>query len=209
MTRSVHAMRDEVMRRLLFITIAALSAVLASSDNAAADRGVALDLGKLEISQVLTPGGGYRLPPVGVRNPGDEVTTYRMVVSSVQGQEGIPVPEDWFDVEPAKVTLEPGETEKVQARLSLPTGADPGNYEGLLAAQIVTEGEGAQVGAAAAARVTFEVESATLLGAYWYKLSTWFEDNTPWTWVVPAVLAWLLLAWQLRRNFAFRVEKRA
>ena len=65
----------------------------------------------------------------------------------------------------------------MQARLSLPTGADPGDYEGLLAAQIVTEGEGAQVGAAAAAKMTFEVESATLLGAYWHKLSTWFSGQ--------------------------------
>ena len=184
-------------------------ATLVLPGTAAADRGVALDLGKLEIAQTLTPGGGYRLPPVGVRNPGDEVTRYRMVVSSVQDQAGTPVPEHWLDFEPREVTLEPGETQKVQARLSLPTGADPGNYEGLLAAQIVTEGEGAQVGAAAAARMTFEVESATLLGAYWHKLSTWFRDNAPWTWVVPAALAMFLVAWQFRRNFAFRLEKRA
>jgi len=205
--RSAGKARNAIRRVLL--TIAAVMAVLAVSDNASADRGVALDLGKLEIAETLTPGGGYRLPPVGVRNAGDEVTTYRMVVSSVQGQAGTPVPEDWFDFEPREVTLEPGETEKVQARLSLPTGADPGDYEGLLAAQIVTEGEGAQVGAAAAAKVTFEVESATLLGAYWHKLSTWFEDNAPWTWVVPVALASLLLAWQFRRRFAFRLEKRA
>lgn len=196
------------MRCVAVISVA-LGSVLWSSGAASADRGVALDLGKLEIAQTLTPGGGYRLPPVGVRNPGDEVTTYRMTVSSVQGQAGTPVPEDWFDFEPNEVTLEPGQTKKVDTRLSLPTGADPGNYEGLLAAQIVTEGKGAQVGAAAAAKVTFEVESATLLGAYWYKLSTWFEGNAPWTWIVPAALASLLLAWQLRRNFAFRVEKRA
>jgi hypothetical protein len=132
-----------------------------------------------------------------------------MVVSSVQGQSGTPVPEDWLDFEPREVTLEPGQTKKVQARLGLPTGADPGTYEGLLAAQIVTEDGGAQVGAAAAAKVRFEVEAATLLGAWWHKLSTWFSDNAPWTSIVPAALASLLLLWQLRRRFAFRVEKRA
>jgi hypothetical protein len=190
------------------VTIAsALALVLPAA--AAADRGVALDLGKLEIEQTLTPGGGYRLPAVGVRNPGDEVTTYRMVVSSVQGQQGIPVPEDWVDFAPREITVEPGETKKVDTELSLPTGADPGGYEGLLAAQIITEGGGAQVGAAAAARLTFQVESATLLGAWWHKLSTWFESNTPWTWVVPAMLASLLFAWQFRRRFEFRLEKRA
>lgn len=196
------------MHRLAILLVASSSMLLAASA-ASADRGVALDLGRLEIVQKLIPGGGYTLPPVGVRNPGDEVTTYRMVISSVQGQAGTPVPEGWFEFEPREVTLEPGETEKVQARLSLPTGADPGDYEALLAAQIVTEGEGAQVGAAAAAKVTFEVEASTLIGAYWFKLKTWFSDHAPWTWVVPAALASLLLAWLFRRRFAFRLEKRA
>jgi hypothetical protein len=194
------------MMRALLIGLVVL---LGSSNTAAADRGVALDLGKLEIAQVLTPGGGYRLPPVGVRNPGDERTTYRMTVSSIQGQDGIPVPEDWFDFEPRELTLEPGQTRKVAARLSLPTGADPGSYAGLLAAQIVSEEEGARVGAAAAANVRFEVESTTLLGAWWHKASTWFEAKAPWTWLVPALLVSALAAWQLRRRFAFRVERRA
>jgi hypothetical protein len=195
------------MRRVLVALV--LLSSLGGASPASADLGVALDLGKLEIVQTLTPGGGYSLPPVGVRNPGDEVTTYRMVVSSVQDQPGIRVPEDWVDFEPAQVTLEPGETEKVQARLSLPTGADPGGYEGLLAAQIVTAGDGAQVGAAAAAKLTFEVESATLLGAWWHKLSTWFEANAPWTWLVPLLAASALVVRQFSRRFAFRLEKRA
>lgn len=194
------------MRRVLLIGLAAL---VASSGTASADRGVALDLGKVEIAQALTPGGGYQLPPVGVRNPGTEVTSYRMAVTSVEGQGGIPVPEDWLTFQPDEVTLKPGETRKVSARLSLPTGADPGAYEGLLAAQIVTEGSGTQVGAAAAARLLFEVESATLLGAYWHKLSTWASGNAPWTWLVPSLLLLALAAWQLRTRFAFRVERRA
>jgi hypothetical protein len=194
------------MMRALLIGLAAL---FACSGTASADRGVALDLGRIEIEQALTPGGGYRLPPVGVRNPGDEVTTYRMVVSSVQGQDGTPVPEDWVEFGPREITLKPGQTETVATRLSLPTGADAGEYEGLLAAQIVPEGGGAQVGAAAAAKVTFEVESATLLGAWWHKLSTRFSDNAPWSWLVPALLASLLVASQFRRRFAFRLERRA
>lgn len=194
------------MRRAVLIGFLAL---LASSGAASADRGVALDLGKLEIEQTLTPGGGYRLPPVGVRNPGDEVTTYRMVVSSMQDQAGKPVPEDWVVFEPRELELEPGQTRKISTRLSLPTGADPGSYEGLLAAQIVTDGGGAQVGAAAAAKVLFEVESATLLGAYWHKASTWFGDNTPWTWLVPVLLVLALAARQFRSHFAFRLERRA
>ena len=195
------------MRRLTLILVAAGSMLLAA-ETSSASRGVALDLGKLEIVETLTPGGGYALPPIGVRNPGDEVTSYRIVVSHVQGQSGMPIPEDWFRFEPREVTLRPGTSEKVRARLSLPTGADPGDYEGLVAAQIVTKGEGAQVGAAAAAKVTFSVEAATLLGAWWHRIRTSFAEHTPWTWLVPATFAILLLGWQLRSRFSFRVERR-
>jgi hypothetical protein len=193
------------MQKILLLGLAVL---LLSAGTASAERGVALDLGKVEIAQALTPGGSYHLPPVGVRNPGDDRTTYRMVVSSVAGQSRAPVPESWVHFSPGEVTLGPGQTRKVQPRLSLPTGADPGNYEGLLAAQIVTGGAGTQVGAAAAAKLTFEVESTTLLGAWWHKLSTASTEHAPWTWLIPAVLASALVASQLRRRFSFRVEKR-
>jgi len=193
------------MKRTLLIGLAIL---LPSASTASADRGVALDLGRVDIAQALTPGGSYHLPPVGVRNPGDEVTSYRMVVSSVAGQGNAPLPADWIGFSPRELTLGPGQTKSVEMRLSLPTGADPDDYEGLLAAQIVTEGRGAQVGAAAATKVTFQVESTTLLGAWWHRLSTWFADNGPWTWIVPALLASLLVAGQFRRRFAFRLERR-
>ena len=78
----------------------------------------------------------------------------------------------------------------------------------VVAAQIVTNGEGAQVGAAAAAKVTFSVEAATLLGAWWHRIRTSFAEHTPWTWLVPATFAILLLGWQLRSRFSFRVERR-
>lgn len=194
------------MRRALFVVAVAM---LGSADSALADRGVALDLGRLDVAQTLTPGIGYRLPPLGVRNPGDEVTSYRIVLSHVDGQNGKPIPEDWVDVEPAQVTLKPGRTEKVHARLSLPSSADPGDYEGLLAAQIVTEGKGAQVGAAAAAKLTFSVEASTLLGAWWYRIRTFYSGHEPWTWLVPALLATALLGLQLRRRFSVRIARRA
>jgi hypothetical protein len=197
------------MRRSTRFTLVASLVLLCSAEAASADRGVALDLGRLDIAQTLTPGGGYRLPPIGVRNPGDEVTSYKLVVSQVQGQEGKPIPARWFRFKPDELTLKPGKTQKVQARLSLPTGADPGDYEALVAAQIVTKGKGAQIGAAAAAKVTFKVESATWLGAQWYRIRTFLSDNEPWTWLIPALLAMALLAAQVRNRFAFRVERRA
>lgn len=196
------------MRRAA-VVLAALTGFLLTSGLAAADRGVALDLGRLDVAQKLTPGGGYRLPPLGVRNPGDEITSYKIVVSHVQGQNGKPIPQAWVHVKPAQLTLKPGRTQKVQARLDLPTGANPGDYEGLLAAQIVTKGKGAQVGAAAAAKLTFSVEASTWLGAQWYRIRTFLSGHEPWTWLIPALLATALLGIQLRRRFAFQVVRRA
>jgi hypothetical protein len=195
--------------RGLVASLLVLAGLQLCAGTASANRGVALDLGRLDVAQTLTPGGGYALPPIGVRNPGDVVTSYKLVVSHVQGQAGKPVPAAWFRFEPNEVTLKPGQTKKVQARLGVPTGANPGDYEALVAAQIVTEGKGAQVGAAAAARVTFAVESSTWLGAQWYRVRTFLSGHEPWTWLIPALLATALLAVQLRTRFAFRVERRA
>jgi hypothetical protein len=197
------------VRRAVVILAASVSSALLAANPGSADRGVALDLGRLDIAQKLTPGGGYRLPPLGVRNPGDEVTSYRIVISHVEGQDGKPIPKAWVHVKPSELTLKPGRTEKVQARLDLPTGADPGDYEGLLAAQIVTKGKGAQVGAAAAAKLTFSVEASTWLGAQWYRIRTFLSGHEPWTWLIPALLATTLLGWQMRRRFAFQVVRRA
>jgi hypothetical protein len=195
--------------RAAAVIVASVASLLVGVGAASADRGVALDLGRLDVAQTLTPGGGYRLPPLGVRNPGDEVTSYRLVVSHFAGQPGKPIPAGWVRFEPGQLTLKPGKTKKVQARLNLPTGADPGDYAGLLAAQIVATGKGAQVGAGAAAKVTFSVESATLLGAWWYRIHTYLSDQQPWTWLLPSLLAMALLARQVRSRLAFRVERRA
>lgn len=194
------------MRRLVLIVPVLLAL---SAGGAAADRGVALDLGRLDVTQALTPGGGYELPPLGVRNPGDERTSYRIVVSYVEGLAGRPIPPAWITLEPRRLTLAPGAARKVHAQLDLPSGADPGDYEGLLAAQIVNEGSGAQVGAGAAAKVTFTVESSTLLGAWWHELTTFASAHAPWTWLAPALLGLALAGGLLRRRFSFTVERRA
>jgi len=185
-----------------------LTVLLVGAGAASADQGVALSVGRLDIVQKLTPGGGYALPPIGVRNPGDAVTSYRIVVSRMAGEPGKAVPATWFRFEPRTFTVKPGATVPVRARLSLPSGADPGHYETLVAAQIVTKGSGAQVGAAAAAKVTFSVESSSLLGGWWYSARTFAVDHQPWTWLVPAFAALALLGWFLASRFSFAVQRR-
>jgi hypothetical protein len=194
------------MARWSVLTVLVLAVAAAP---AAADRGVSLDLGRIEIEQRLTPGGSYRLPVFGVRNPGTEITSYRMGASAVESEDAEAPPESWFEFEPRQLTLKPGETRPVQARLVLPTDADPGDYVALVGAQIVTEGSGAQVGAAAAARTTFTVEPATTLQAWWLKLKTFLGDAAPWSWLVPALALLALLTFFVRKRFSLTVARRA
>ena len=54
---------------------------------ARADRGVAIDLGKVAVTDPLPPGGEYQGPVLGISNPGNERARYRMTVSYVTRQE--------------------------------------------------------------------------------------------------------------------------
>jgi hypothetical protein len=193
------------MKRLLVPVVV----FLVAAAPAAASRGVAIDLGRIAIQQKLTPGGSYRLPTMGVRNPGTEATSYQLKATPLLLKGRKAPPEGWFRFSPSKLTLEPGESKPVKVRIELPTGAHPGDYVALIGPQIVTQGKGAQVGAAAASRLTFTVEPASWLQAWWLKLSTFFSDHRPWSIVVPAVLLLALLVWRLRSRFSFRIERRA
>ena len=186
--------------------------ILSFAGPAAASSGVSVDLGRIEITQQLSPGGAYTLPTLGVRNPGTERTSYVMIASPVAGEDGGPVTDvSWFRFEPSSVTLEPGETQRVRIRLVLPTDAQPGDYTVLVGAQIASPGEGASVGAAAAARTTFTVQPASDLAALMTQLGQAFTDLLPWSAIVPAVVLGLIVLWLLRRRFTIRIgfERRA
>jgi hypothetical protein len=186
-----------------------LMIALAGGGPAEASKGVRIDVGRIAVEQRLAPGGSYRLPVIGVSNPGTQATTYRMGASYVAGQKGRRPAETWFRFSPGQFTLAPGRTQAVKTRLDIPTGAEPGDYAALVEATIVSDAKGAQVGAAAAARLTFTVEPSNWLEAWWLKLKTWFSDQTPWSWLVPALVLGALLAWWVGRRFSFQIERRA
>lgn len=196
-------------RRLRRVTsLLAACGLLVAATPALASKGAAIDVGRIDIEQALTPGGSYILPTIGVRNPGTERTRYTMVANALEDPEREAPPAEWFRFDPEELTLSPGETRPVRARIVLPTGADPGDYVALVGAQIVAGGGGAQVGAAAAARTTFRVEPASTLEAWWLKTKAFFSDHAPWSYVIPLVVFLALVASRVRRRFEFRVARR-
>jgi hypothetical protein len=188
----------------LLVAVAALAATPA----AGADRGVAIDVARIAVAQDLAAGGAYRLPSVGVRNAGTVRTAYRLRVSYVEGQEARRPDAGWFAFSPGRLTLAPGESRAVSVRLILPPGAEPGEYEALLGAEIAGVGEGARVGAAAAARLSFTVAPSSLLEGWWLRLKTLAGDWSPWSYLLPALALALLGAWQVRRRLTISVERR-
>jgi hypothetical protein len=147
------------MRRQHPVAVVAtvLACVTAAGATAEASVGVAVRWGFLSIPRPLEPGKSYRLPLWGVRNPGTELTAYRMEANGVRGQQLLAPSSRWFRFSPSKATLAPGRERAVRITLVVPKKAKRGKYMALVKAAIAPRGTGAGVGAAAGARVLFSV----------------------------------------------------
>jgi hypothetical protein len=130
------------------------------------------------------------------------------VVSYIDGQDAGRPADAWFTFEPAELTLQPGESRPVQARLTLPVDAEPGTYAALMGPQIVADGGGAQVGAAAAARLTFEIAPSSGWDAFLRWLSRLIAGQ-PAVLVMPGAVLLLLVMWVLRRRFSISIARKA
>lgn len=183
------------------------AALLVSAAPARAGKAVSIDVGTIAVREQLLPGGVYHLPTFGVRNPGTEPTSYEISVSYVDGQAGLRPPDAWFTFEPASFDLAVGESRSVATTLEIPTDAEPGDYSALIGPQIVGIGTGAQVGAGAAARLTFTVQPSSALDALWRQFLRFLADN-PWVWAVALALVALAAVFVLRRRFSFSVTRR-
>lgn len=194
--------------RLSAIGLFVIGAALASAAPAGATTGVSIDVSRIAISEALLAGDEYRLPAFGVRNPGTEPTSYRLTVSSIDGQAALSPPESWFSFAPGDLTLGPTESRAVQTRLVIPADAEPGEYAALIGPQIASDGGGAQIGAAAVARLTFTVVPSSPLEAFLRWLLRSIGEN-PWILLVPTAFGVGLALWFVRRRFAFSISRRA
>jgi MYXO-CTERM domain-containing protein len=57
--------------------------------------------------------------------------------------------------------------------------------------------------------MTFEVEPSSALSAWWRRVRTFFENQAPWSYVVPALLLGLGALVLARRRFRVTVVRRA
>lgn len=175
-----------------------------------AERGVGVNLGRIKIEDRLSPGGAYVLPVLGVINTGDEAGEYEVVVTHLEGQRQFPAAPDWFTLQPQRFFLDPGKVQNVSIRLTIPTGADPGDYFGYIEAHILGSQEGATIGAAAATELSFTVKPSSWLAAQRARVKRYVDDSEPWSYLIPAAFLAVLLVLLVRRSFRIRlrVERR-
>lgn len=199
------------MRPFLVALALALGLAAVGAGSTAANRGVALDVGAISIGEPLVGGSAYSLPPIGVRNPGTEAGAYAMAISGVRGMT---VPDEaWFVFEPDRFELQPGQTQSVAVQLLLPRDTRPSVYAGLLVAQLSAGDEGARVGAAAAARISFEVRANDVLQVVGTAIGDFVSAYWPWSVAVPGVVVafvgLLVIGRTLSRRYSIRLERRA
>jgi hypothetical protein len=190
------------------LSAALLALAFLGTQGAAADRGVGINLSRIEVANDLVQGGGYSLPDFAVINTGDEPAEYEVTIGFVSGQTQRRPDAGWFEFQPRRFSLEPGEQQDVTLRLVLPSGADTGDYFAQVQAQIVTEGTGNSVGVAAAAPLLFTVESSSWWAALRLEVSRFLRDMEPWSYLVEGLLIVTVVSYLVIRYSPYRPRLR-
>jgi hypothetical protein len=173
--------------------------------SADADRGIGISIGKIEIEDRLSPGGGYALPMLSVINTGTEAGQYEVAITYAEGQSQKKPPSSWFGLQPQRFFLNGGQPQNVRLSLALPAKAPPGQYLAYIEAHPVQEGAGVPIGVAAATKVSFEVKPSSWLAAQRVRFNREIDENEPWSYLVPTALLAALLVMTLRRSIRLRL----
>jgi len=171
--------------------------------------GVGVNLGKIKIDEPLKPGGIYNFPSIGVINTGDEPGDYELEITYHQDQPQLRPAQEWFSFSPSQFNLEPGQSQSVAVKLTLPVKTKPGDYFAYLEAHpIIKAGPGTTIGVAAATKTYFTVVPANIWQAIIWRISSFFTMYAPWTYVALAIVIGAIIIVIFRKFFAFRIAIR-
>jgi P pilus assembly chaperone PapD len=171
--------------------------------------GVGIDRGQIYMNEPLKSGGIYELSVLKVQNTGDEGSYYELGIAYKDEITDLKTPKEWFSFSPDRFYLEPGESQQVAIKLTVPLKAEPGNYFNYIQAHPPVEaGAGTSVGIAVAAKLFFTVAPANFWQAITWRVSSFWRNNSPWTWVVLAMILAAAIIVLLKKNFAFQIGTR-
>ena len=176
------------------------------SFDAFAKLGVGMGAGEVRLTEKIKPGGIYTLPNLRVFNTGDETATYGFGVSYHQENPQLRPRKEWFHFQPETFTLEAEQSQEVSIVMTVPMKAEQGDYFAFLeAGPIASNKPGTSVGIAVATKLFFTVAPANIFQAGAYRISSFFNSNSPWSWVGLGVFLFIIVSILFRKFFSFSI----
>ena len=184
--------------------------VLLAAQPASARLGVGVNVGRIEVNEPLLSGGIYDIATMSVINTGNETSDYGVGVSYRDKQKEMKPPLEWFRFSPERFELKPGRQRAVDISLVIPVDAQAGDYFALVEGHPIAGDKGLNIGIAAASKLNFTVESSSLFWAVANRLTTWFGNNSPLSYIVVGAVLLVTAILIIRRyvRFSFRVERK-
>lgn len=184
--------------------------LLAAAHPAWARLGVGVNVGNIEVNEPLLSGGIYDIATMSVINTGNETSDYGLGVSYRDKQKEMKPPKEWFRFSPTRFELKPGRQKPVEISLTIPVNAKAGDYFALVEGHPIAEGKGLNIGIAAATKFNFTVESSSLFWSIINRLTTWFANNSPYSYIVAGVILLAIAIFIIRRNLklSFKIERK-
>ncbi|MDP3991268.1 MAG: hypothetical protein Q8P63_03175 [Candidatus Nealsonbacteria bacterium] len=169
--------------------------------------GVGIDRGQIYIKEPLKPGGIYELSSMQVSNTGDEESYYELGIAYKDENPQLRTPKEWLSFNPQKFYLKPGESQLVAIKLTLPVKVEPGDYFNYIQARPAAEeeGGGTSIGIAVGAKLFFSVVPANFWQAITWRVSSFWQNNSPWTWVVFGMVLATLVVVFFKKTFSFQL----
>jgi hypothetical protein len=165
-------------KKYFILTVFSLAFVFGFSLVALASVGVGVRVSSIKFDQPLEAGKTYDLPVVPVYNSGDIAGDYAIHIEYQTDQTALRPAKEWFVFTPEFYHLEPGQTKDISTKLTIPKGAEGGDYFAYLNAHPSTSfgtHDTANIGVAAGVKFYFTVkgeETGGILGGLQsYKLT--------------------------------------
>ena len=171
--------------------------------------GVGTATSEIKVDEPLKAGGIYILPSVRIINTGDEPSDYGIGIAYDVDRPLLRPVKEWFSFDPSPLFLEPGQSQAVAIKLTLPLKIQPGDYFCYLESGPVVKTEyGTRVGMSVGTRLFFTVAPANIWQAVVWRVSSFFAMYSPWTWVVLGMVLAAVVIVLFRKRFAFQIRKR-
>ena len=179
------------MKKIALASLLTVLMILAVPIMVFATVGVGVGTSQILISEKLRAGGIYTLPSVVVFNTGTETANFNMALTLNETQSQLKPNPSWFSFSPAEFQLLPQQSQEVVPTIHLPVRMVPGDYFGYLEAhpkETAQQGT-AQIGVAAAARLSFTVEASNVFWAILYRISSLYHRAEPWSLIAIILVA--------------------